>query len=165
MEWHEDLENVCQQAGLKGKKLSKVFYFNKIAILIVMSSYFPVAIIIGSKLENLLWKINYTQLQYVFWWFVLFLKKISKPELNCGVFFLFAGNGKLLMEHQSVKGTSRSLEPSKERKPRILTTSQSYFSSPDFIVLISLLSCPHLVWLSICLSICSSVCLFICLWT
>jgi hypothetical protein len=24
MEWHEDLENVCQQAGLKGKKLSKV---------------------------------------------------------------------------------------------------------------------------------------------
>lgn len=24
MEWHEDLENICQQAGLKGKKLSKV---------------------------------------------------------------------------------------------------------------------------------------------
>lgn len=28
MEWHEDLENVCQQAGLKGKKLSKVFYIS-----------------------------------------------------------------------------------------------------------------------------------------
>ncbi|XP_062609891.1 inactive phospholipase C-like protein 1 [Saccostrea cucullata] len=23
MEWHEDLENICQQSGLKGKKLSK----------------------------------------------------------------------------------------------------------------------------------------------
>lgn len=55
MEWHEDLENVCQQAGLKGKKLSKVFYFSKTAILIILSSYFPMAIIISSKLENLLY--------------------------------------------------------------------------------------------------------------
>lgn len=55
MEWHEDLENVCQQAGLKGKKLSKVFYFSKTAFLIILSSYFPMAIIISSKLENLLY--------------------------------------------------------------------------------------------------------------
>lgn len=25
LEWHEDLENVCTNAGLKGKKLTKVF--------------------------------------------------------------------------------------------------------------------------------------------
>lgn len=141
MEWHEDLENVCQQAGLKGKKLSKVFYFKKIAILIIMSSYFPMAIIIGSKLENLLYLERLITLSFNKFLMVCpFSKDNFETWVELCFFFLFAGNGKLLMEYQSIKGTSRSLEPSKERKPRILKTSQSYISSPVLVVLITLLS-------------------------
>lgn len=159
MEWHEDLENVCQQAGLKGKKLSKVFYFSKTAILIILSSYFPMAIIISSKLENLFYferliTINFNKF--------LMVCSVSEGNLETWVelcyFFLFAGNGKLLLEYQSVEGTSRSPEPSKERRPRILKTSQSYFSSPDLVVLITLLSCSLLVCLFISLSVYPFVC-------
>lgn len=36
LEWHEDLENVCQQAGLRGKKLSKVSLKVKSCVLLVV---------------------------------------------------------------------------------------------------------------------------------
>lgn len=166
MEWHEDLENVCQQAGLKGKKLSKVFYFNKIAILIIMSSYFPMAIIIGSKLENLLYLERLITLSFNKFLMVCpFSKDNFETWVELWVFFCLQAMENFSWNIRVLKGQADLLNQAKKESQEYLR--QVSYILAHLILWFWSLCCPGslslTVHLAICLFICLSICLSVCL--